>query len=87
MTPAATEAALKQIPLGRFGTADEVADTVAFLVSASYITGQNIVVDGGLSNLPAYLCGIHHRDTRLYLVEDRGAASPENQSRWLSSSV
>lgn len=39
------------IPLGRMGTAEEVANVVAFLCSskASFITGQNIVVDGGLS--------------------------------------
>lgn len=37
------------IPLGRLGTASEVASTVAFLMSgnASYITGENIVVGGG----------------------------------------
>ena len=41
----------KQIPLGRIGTVDEVSDFVAFMVSdkASYITGQVIVLDGGLS--------------------------------------
>ncbi len=39
------------IPLGRQGTAWEVAATVLFLLSgdAGYITGQTIVVDGGLS--------------------------------------
>ena len=42
---------LKHIPLGRFGEADDVANLVAFLVSdeAAYITGQHVVVDGGLS--------------------------------------
>jgi 3-oxoacyl-[acyl-carrier protein] reductase len=41
---------LKQIPLGRFGTVDDVANAIAFLVSdeASYITGQVLVVDGGM---------------------------------------
>jgi 3-oxoacyl-(acyl-carrier-protein) reductase len=40
----------EQIPLGRFGSVDDVAGTVEFLVSdaASYITGAVIPVDGGL---------------------------------------
>lgn len=39
-----------QIPFGRLGTAREVAGAVAFLASdgASYVTGQDIVVGGGI---------------------------------------
>lgn len=51
MTKDLDEAQLKQmIPMGRFGTAEEVAEAVAFLVSekASYITGTVINVNGGL---------------------------------------
>jgi 3-oxoacyl-[acyl-carrier protein] reductase len=42
---------LKRIPQGRFGEPQEVADLVVFLASdrASYITGQSLVIDGGLS--------------------------------------
>ena len=38
------------IPLGTFGEAENVADAVAFLASdmASYITGQTLLVDGGM---------------------------------------
>lgn len=38
----------EDIPLGRWGTAEEISDLVCFLVSsASYITGQTIAINGG----------------------------------------
>ena len=41
------------IPLGRFGTADEIAKAVVFLGSddASYITGAELFVDGGFAQV------------------------------------
>lgn len=45
------EAATAQIPLGRFGKPEDIANMVAYLASekASYITGQIISVDGGMA--------------------------------------
>ena len=44
------------IPMGRAGTSDEMAETVAFLASdlGGYITGQTIFVDGGLTLYPDF---------------------------------
>lgn len=47
----ADAAVAARVPLGRFGTAEEVAELVAFL-AAAYITGENITIGGG-SGLPA----------------------------------
>jgi NAD(P)-dependent dehydrogenase (short-subunit alcohol dehydrogenase family) len=50
------EVNLKRQPFGRFGYPAEVADVVAFMSSdcASWVTGQNIVVDGGFTQRIGY---------------------------------
>lgn len=47
----ATDQRRDSVPMQRYGTTDEIAATIAFLLSdgAGYITGQNIRVDGGLT--------------------------------------
>ena len=52
--PAWRDAAERGTPLRRVGSADEVAAVIAFLCSdaAAYITGQNVVIDGG-AGLPS----------------------------------
>ncbi|XP_025115901.1 dehydrogenase/reductase SDR family member 4-like isoform X1 [Pomacea canaliculata] len=48
----ASEIALQQIPLQRFGTPEDCGNVVSFLVSeeAKYITGETVVVAGGMSS-------------------------------------
>lgn len=49
-TPSLLDPLLRNIPLGRMGTPEEVAGLVAFLASdeAAYVTGSTYVMDGGL---------------------------------------
>jgi 3-oxoacyl-[acyl-carrier protein] reductase len=50
LSPELKEKALALVPLGRLGTAQEVAEAAAFLCGdgAAYITGQVLQVDGGM---------------------------------------
>ena len=49
-----------KLPMGRFGTAQEISDTAAFLISgaAAYITGTMLPVDGGLTLGKGHLAGV-----------------------------
>lgn len=53
LNPDLTEIYSRYIPLGRMGRADDVAEVMMFLLNVSFVTGQIITVDGGLSLLSA----------------------------------
>jgi 3-oxoacyl-[acyl-carrier protein] reductase len=69
------EATLQQrqalVPLGRIGRSEDIGAAVAYLASASasYVTGQNLVVDGGIS------------DHMLTLIPGRPGKSPMNDAQ------
>jgi NAD(P)-dependent dehydrogenase (short-subunit alcohol dehydrogenase family) len=49
--PAVRDAMIRRVPSGRFCTPDEIAGAVCYLASpaAAYVTGQTLIVDGGLT--------------------------------------
>jgi NAD(P)-dependent dehydrogenase (short-subunit alcohol dehydrogenase family) len=49
MTAKARDEALRAIPMGRFGSVDEIADAAAFLVRNTYANNCVLNIDGGLS--------------------------------------
>ena len=49
MTGTRADQALPQIPLGRPGRPEEIAEVIALLASGGYATGASVLVDGGLS--------------------------------------
>jgi len=76
--PAARGCRRPEIPLGRPAEADEIAAAIVFLASATYVTGQALVVDGGLLQVtgPVQLERAH-AGTAPSAARDRPAPAPE----------
>jgi glucose 1-dehydrogenase len=68
------EKVLKQIPLGRIGSPEEVANVVEFLASdkASYVTGASFFVDGGMTLYPSFAMTSEHDVERHHRSVDTG---------------
>ncbi len=49
MVQAGLAASVSRIPVGRFGTSEEVAEVVLMLVGNAYMTGQTVALSGGMS--------------------------------------
>jgi glucose 1-dehydrogenase len=55
--PEAKREVLEEIPLGRWGTVDDVAQAIAWVASdqASYVVGTTLFVDGGMTLYPKFV--------------------------------
>ena len=54
--PEQKDEVLEEIPLGRWGSVDDVAQAIAWVASerASYVTGNTLFVDGGMTLYPKF---------------------------------
>lgn len=50
LAPSVHTKALEDTPLGRFGTPEEVAHAAYFLATNDFVTGTNLIVDGGITS-------------------------------------
>ena len=87
--PTTRRARESKVPLGRLGTSDDIASAVLFLASeqASYIHGQNLVVDGGVTGSviahlprPASVDSVGHTPTPQACRDSKPEATEYNAS-------